>query len=229
MNSHSVPAPTARAAARLPVSAAPTRRRPVPTPRVRTAPDKRERILTAATRTFARHGFFNAQVADVARAAGVAAGTVYLYVRSKDDLLVSIFEQTMQAAISEGRAALEGLDAEARLRRIARLHLERLGADRDLAIVFQIELRQTTKFMERFSATYVREYLGIIREVIEDGQARRIFRGAINPTLAAKVLFGALDEMATNWVLSPRAYDLGADADPIVDLILDGVRIVRRP
>jgi TetR/AcrR family fatty acid metabolism transcriptional regulator len=83
--------------------------------------------------------------------------------------------------------------------------------------------------MERFSATYVREYLGIIRDVIADGQARRLFRGAINPTLAAKVLFGALDEMATNWVLSPRAYDLGADADPIVDLILDGVRTTRKP
>src|SRR5512134_2694294 len=151
--------------------------------------DKRERILTAATRTFARHGFFNAQVADVARAAGVAAGTVYLYFRGKDDLLISIFERTMRAAIADGRAAIEGLDPESRLRRIARLHLERLGADRDLAVVFQIELRQTTKFMERFSATYLREYLGIIRDVIADGQARGTLRAGVNATLAAKALF----------------------------------------
>jgi TetR/AcrR family transcriptional regulator, fatty acid metabolism regulator protein len=223
MNRHSVPASTVRVTARLPVSSARPRRRGVRGPRARPASDKRERILTAATRTFARHGFFNAQVADVARAAGVAAGTVYLYFRGKDDLLASIFERTMRAAISEGRAALGGLDAEARLRRIARLHLERLGADRDLAVVFQIELRQTTKFMERFSATYVREYLGIIRDVIADGQARGLFRGGLNPTLAAKVLFGALDEMATNWVLSARTYDLVSDADPVVDLILHGL------
>jgi TetR/AcrR family fatty acid metabolism transcriptional regulator len=189
--------------------------------------DKRERILTAATRTFARHGFFNAQVADVARAAGVAAGTVYLYFRGKDDLLISIFERTMRAAIADGRAAIEGLDPESRLRRIARLHLERLGADRDLAVVFQIELRQTTKFMERFSTTFLREYLGIIRDVIADGQAGGTFRAGVNATLAAKALFGALDEMATNWVLSPRNYDLSADADPVVDLILNGVRTGR--
>jgi TetR/AcrR family fatty acid metabolism transcriptional regulator len=196
---------------------------------VRAGADKRERILTAATKTFARRGFFNAQVADVARAAGVASGTVYLYFRSKDDLLVSIFERTMRGAIAEGRAALEGLDPEASLRRIARLHLERLGADRDLAVVFQVELRGTTKFMERFSATYVREYLGIIRDVITNGQVRRVFRAGMNPTLVAKALFGALDEMATNWVLSPRTYDLAADADPIVDLILHGVRTARKP
>ena len=101
---------------------------------------------------------------------------------------MSIFERTMRSAIAEGRAALDGLHPEASLRRIARLHLERLGADRDLAVVFQIELRGTTKFMERFSATYVREYLGIIRDVIADGQARRVFRAGINPTLVAKAL-----------------------------------------
>ncbi len=228
MNSHSVPSARARSAARLSAATAPPPRRAAGSSGVRLAPDKRERILTAAIKTFARHGFFNAQVADVARAAGVAAGTVYLYFRSKDDLLVSIFERTMRAAIAEGLAALEGLHPEASLRRIAQLHLERLGADRDLAIVFQIELRGTTKFMERFSATYVREYLGIIRDVIADGQARRVFRAGINPTLVAKALFGALDEMATNWVLSPRTYDLAADADPIVDLILNGVRTARR-
>jgi hypothetical protein len=122
----------------------------------------------------------------------------------------------------------KGLHPEASLRRIARLHLERLGAERELAIVFQVELRGTTKFMERFSATYVREYLGIIRDVIAEGQARRVFRAGINPTLVAKALFGALDEMATNWVLSPRTYELAADADPIVDLILHGVRTSRK-
>ena len=192
--------------------------------------DKRDAILRAAIRTFARHGFFGAQVADVARTAGVAAGTVYLYFRSKDDLLVSIFERVMSEAIAEGRAALAGVDDPVeRLRRIARLHLDRLGRDRDLAVVFQVELRQTTKFMERFSNTLLREYLGILRDVIADGQAAGAIRASVNPTLAAKMLFGALDEMATNWMLSHRRVSLDGVADAVVDLFVHGVGAGARP
>src|SRR5688572_5266466 len=186
--------------------------------------DKREAILKAATRVFARNGFFQSQVADVARAAGVAAGTVYLYFRSKDDLLVSLFERTMREAIAEGRAALDGVtDARERLTRIARLHLERLGRDRDLAVVFQVELRQSTKFMERFSSSYLRDYIGVIRDTMAAGQAAGQFRSDINATIAAKMFFGALDEMATNWMLSRRRYSLTAQADVVVDLFINGV------
>jgi TetR/AcrR family transcriptional regulator, fatty acid metabolism regulator protein len=214
MNIHSVALP-------MPVTAS---RRVITARAHPPALDKRDAILRAATQVFARHGFFQSQVADVARAAGVAAGTVYLYFRSKDDLLVSLFERTMREAIAEGRAALEGVaNPEERLRRIARLHLERLGRDRDLAVVFQVELRQSTKFMERFSSTYLRDYLGLIRETIADGQRSRTFRADISPTVAAKVFFGALDEMATNWVLSKRRYSLIAEADVIVDLFVGGV------
>ena len=200
-------------------------RRPAPSRPQPPIGDKRDAILKAATRIFARNGFFQSQVADVARDAGVAAGTVYLYFRSKDDLLVSLFERTMRDAIAEGRAALENVvDPEERLRRIARLHLERLGRDRDLAVVFQVELRQSTKFMEQFSSTYLRDYLGLIRETIAGGQETGAFRADFNPTLAAKVFFGALDEMATNWVLSKRRYSLTAEADAVVDLFIGGVR-----
>jgi len=195
-------------------------------PRSETAPGpKRDAILRAAIDVFAEHGYFNAQVADVARAAGVAAGTVYLYFRSKDDLLISIFERGMRDALGECRAAVTGIDdPRERLRRFARLHLARLGRDRNLAVVFQVELRQSTKFMERFSATLLREYLGLLRAAIADGQREGLLRDDIKPTLAAKMLFGALDEMATNWILSRRRYQLEADADAIVDLFLNGAR-----
>lgn len=193
-------------------------------PATAAATDKREAILRAATQVFARHGFFQSQVADVARAAGVAAGTVYLYFRSKDDLLVSLFERTMREALAEGKAALADIaDPRERLARIARLHLERLGRDRDLAVVFQVELRQTTKFMQRFSSTYLRDYLGQIRDTLAHGQASGHFRSDLNPTIAAKIFFGALDEMATNWILSRRRYSLAAEADTIVDLFVHGV------
>jgi TetR/AcrR family fatty acid metabolism transcriptional regulator len=185
--------------------------------------DKREAILRAATDVFAERGFFTAQVADVARAAGVAAGTVYLYFRGKDDLLVSIFERTMREAIADGRACVAPLrDPIAQLRAIARVHLDRMGRDRSLAVVFQVELRQSTKFMERFSATLLRDYLGIIRGILVAGQASGVFRRGINATLAAKVFFGGLDEMATNWILSRRKYSLVSQADAIVELFVNG-------
>ncbi|MEO8680963.1 MAG: TetR/AcrR family transcriptional regulator [Vicinamibacterales bacterium] len=186
--------------------------------------DKRDAILRAATKVFARNGFFQSQVADVARVAGVAAGTVYLYFHGKDDLLVSIFERSMREVIAEGRAALEGVaDPAERLRRIAHLHLGRLGRDRDLAVVFQVELRQSVKFMERFSETFLQDYLGLIHQTIADGQQNGAFRKNVSATTAAKIFFGALDEMATNWVLSPRKYALAADADAVVDLFINGV------
>jgi TetR/AcrR family fatty acid metabolism transcriptional regulator len=203
----------------------------VPTATVRQLPergDKREAILRAATDVFASRGFFNSQVADVARAAGVAAGTVYLYFRSKDDLLVSIFDRTMREWIEEGRASVAPIaDPVERLRAIARVHLDRMGRDRSLAVVFQVELRQSTKFMERFSTTALREYLGIIRQVIVEGQASGAFRRDINPTLAAKLFFGGLDEMATNWILSTRRYAPVDDVDAIMDVFVRGIARAR--
>ena len=200
-----------------------TRRAANPPPKLDRT-DKRDALLRAAIDTFAARCFFNAQVADVARSAGVAAGTVYLYFRGKDDLLISIFERTMKEAIADGRRSVDALtDPVERLREIARLHLGRLGRDRALAVVFQVELRQSTKFMERFSSTQLREYLGIIRGVIADGKARGVFRAAISPTLAAKLFFGALDEMATNWILSRRKYTLASEADAIVELFVGGL------
>ena len=186
---------------------------------------KRDAILRAAIDVFAERGFFSAQVADIARAAGVAAGTVYLYFKSKDDLLVSIFDRSMREGLTLGRAAVADLDdPRERLRRLARGHLARLGGDRNLAIVFQVELRQSTKFMERFSATLLRDYLGLIRDAIADGQRAGIFRADIKATVAAKIFFGALDEMATNWILSRRRYALEADADTVVELFVNGAR-----
>ena len=186
--------------------------------------DRRDAILRAAIETFAARGFFNAQVADVARSAGVAAGTVYLYFRGKDDLLISIFERTMSQAIAAGRESVASrTSAVDRLREIARLHLDRLGRDRDLAVVFQVELRSSTKFMEQFSATKVTEYLDMIRTVIEEGQRQGVFRDNLNTKIAAKVLFGALDEMVTNWVLSRKRYSLVTTAEPVIDIFLNGI------
>jgi len=186
--------------------------------------DKRAMILRAATRVFARNGYFNSKVADIARAAEVADGTVYLYFKSKEEILHSIFDQNMAEAIAAGRKLIENLgDPREKLRRIAKLHLERLGADRDLAVVFQVELRGSTKFMEEFSAAGFAEYLALLRRTFEEGQHVGVFRKELNATVAAKILFGALDEMATNWIISKRSYKLEPMADVVMDVFLNGV------
>ena len=186
--------------------------------------DKRTAILRAATRVFARNGYFNSKVADIARAADVADGTVYLYFKSKEEILHSIFDQNMAEALAAGRKLIEKVrDPREKLRRIALLHLERLGADRDLAVVFQVELRGSTKFMEEFSAAGFAEYLEVLREIFEEGQRAGLFRKTLNAKVAAKILFGALDEMATNWIISRRSYKLEPMADIVMDVFLNGV------
>ena len=186
--------------------------------------DKREAILRAAIKVFARRGYFNAKVADIAREAGIADGTVYLYFKSKDDVLHSVFDRAMEEFISEGKRELAGIgDPGAKLRRVAELHLERLGADRDLAVVFQVELRGSTKHMQEFSAAGFAEYLDIIRRTIAEGQSSGVFRSDIKPVVAAKILYGSLDEMVTNWVLSSKKYPLAPMADEVLKIFFRGI------
>jgi TetR/AcrR family fatty acid metabolism transcriptional regulator len=186
--------------------------------------DKRAAILRAAAKVFARNGYFNSKVADIAREAGVADGTVYLYFKNKDDVLISLVSQKMDEFIARGRAQMETLnDPRDKLRALARLHLGGLGRDRDLAIVFQVELRQSTKFMEEFSATKMTEYFSLMRQTIEEGQRRGIFRKNLNPKVVSKILYGALDEMATNWILSSKRYNLESFADTVMDVFFHGV------
>src|SRR4026209_1235248 len=143
--------------------------------------DKREAILRAATSVFARNGYFNSKVADIAREAGVADGTVYLYFKSKEDILHSSFDRSVEEALDAARKQVERVaDPREKLHQIASLHLERLGADRDLAVVFQVELLGSTKFMEEVSAAGFAEYLSLIRSTFEEGQRAGVFRPELN-------------------------------------------------
>jgi TetR/AcrR family fatty acid metabolism transcriptional regulator len=187
-------------------------------------PDKREAILRAAIKVFAGKGYFNSKVADIAGEAGIADGTVYLYFKSKDEILHSIFNRAMAEFIAEGKKEIAQLTSPAdKLRRVAELHLERLGSDRDMAIVFQVELRGSTKFMWEFSAAGFAEYLDIIKTTFEEGQKQGFFREDVKPIVAAKILYGALDEMVTNWILSKRTYPLAPMADEVLKIFFGGI------
>jgi TetR/AcrR family fatty acid metabolism transcriptional regulator len=188
--------------------------------------DKRRRILDAAVRVFARKGYFSARVSDIAKKAGVADGTIYLYFRSKEDLLGRLFDEVMSEHLVLAREAVRALpSAPERLRAIAERHLSVLGENRELAAVFQVELRQSTRFMERFTASWLRDYFALLDEVIEAGQRDGSLRADVSRTLGAKMLFGALDETVTSWLLSEKRYPLKEQAAPVVDLFLRGAAV----
>jgi TetR/AcrR family fatty acid metabolism transcriptional regulator len=185
--------------------------------------DKRKRILQAAVKVFARKGYFAARVSEIARKAGVADGTIYLYFKSKEDILVRLFDEVMaEQAEAVGKAVSALPTAPERLRAIAERHLRALGGNRDLAVVFQVELRQSTQFMERFTASWLGDYLALITQVIEQGQREGVLRADLNKKVATKAFFGALDEMVTSWIIGGKGYDLAQLADPVVDLFLRG-------
>ncbi len=185
---------------------------------------KRERILRAAVDIFAQHGYFNAKVSDIAKTAGVADGTIYLYFDGKEDLLITIFKDHTRSYLeSLERQMVNVPRPEDRIRMAIRHHLETLGRDRALAVVSQVELRHSLKFMSLFTHEEVAEYLGIIRKIVEHGQTAGVFRRNLHPQLVAKAIFGILDEMVTSWILSEKDYPLGEQAEQVSDLVLTGL------
>jgi len=187
--------------------------------------DKYQRILDAAVAVFAEKGFFVSRVSDIADRAGVADGTVYLYFRNKDEILASAINTAFDGFMKTARTELDGLpDPSDRLRRLAYLHLAALGANRKMAVVFQMELRQSTRFLSEFSHGHLVEYFGLVRQAIADGKASGEFRSDLPEKIAANCFFGAIDEMVTSWVLSEKDYPLSNVADPLLDILLSGMR-----
>jgi len=164
--------------------------------------DKRQRILDAAVRVFAKKGFYATRVSEVAKAAGVADGTIYLYFKSKDELLVSLFEDRVERLLAFLQTELPATaGASEKLRRIIELQLGLLEGERDLAEVVTVILRQSTKLMKEYAAPKFTAYLDAIASVVADGQASGELRGDVSPHLAARAIFGALDGITMTWAL----------------------------
>ena len=188
-------------------------------------PDKPQQILDAAVRVFARTGFYNSRVSDIAREAGIASGTIYLYFKTKDDILVTLFREKMAGFVDGARKAIaDEPDAVAKLRRLVRLHFETLEAHPDLAEVVQVELRQGQKFFRGASAHEVSAYFDLIGAVLQEGVAAGVFRSDLPVKVATKMLFGAMDQVTTSWVLGKRGYRLADAAEPVATIFLKGVR-----
>jgi TetR/AcrR family fatty acid metabolism transcriptional regulator len=189
-------------------------------------PDKPQQIVEAAVRVFARKGYYNSRVSDIAREAGIAAGTIYLYFRTKDDILVTLFRDKMADFVDTVRKAIAvEPDAASKVRRLVSLHFRILEDNPDLAEVVQVELRQGQKFFRGASSQEIGAYFALIGSVLEEGVAEGRFRSGLPVKVATKMLFGAMDQVATSWVLGRRSYQLVDTAGAVAEIFLQGVAV----
>lgn len=186
--------------------------------------EKYRMILNAAKIVFAREGFYNSKVSEIAREAHVADGTIYLYFKNKDDILISLFEEELTRIIKELRAEMETLDDPyERFIKFCTTHLVMIESDRPLAEVIQVELRQSNKFMREYKNKHFLAYLNIIAEIIVDGQAKGVFNKDVKPEIASRVIFGSLDELSTHLITSKRKrYDVHEIAREVASYFLVG-------
>lgn len=165
--------------------------------------EKRNRILRAAIQIFSRKGFYNSKVSEIARASGVADGTIYLYFKNKDDLLISLFEEKMGEIVADVRQRISaGKDACTRLQIFIDNHMALLDRDAGLFEVIQVELRQSNKFLKDYTPVKFFEYLEVISDILEEGKREGTMRPDLNVSVARRAIFGALDELCLTYVLS---------------------------
>ena len=187
-------------------------------------PDKPQQIIEAAIRVFARNGYYNSRVSDIAREAGIAAGTIYLYFKTKDEILVTLFRQKMAEWVSLVRQEIaDAQDPLEKIRRIVALHFRMIEAHPALAEVVQVELRQGHKFFRGASAREVSAYFDVIAEALEEGRLAGQIKKELPVKVATKMLFGAMDQLATSWVLGRRGSRLSEAAEHVTTIFLKGV------
>ena len=187
--------------------------------------EKRDRILRAAVKIFSRKGFFNSKVSEIARAAEVADGTIYLYFRNKDDLLISLFEEKMGEVVADVRRRIAvGGNAIEKLGIFIGNHMDLLERESGLVEVLQVELRQSTKFLKDYTPVKFFEYLEIISDILEEGRKEGIFRPDLNVSIARRAIFGALDELSLTYILSRKPkYHPTVTAAELCRLLLEGL------
>lgn len=189
-------------------------------------PNKRTLITDAAVEVFAEKGFHQARISDIARRAGVADGTIYLYFKNKEDLLLSIFEEKMDFLLSGLTAALDGVDDPVeRVRKFAIFHFQQVRENRSAAEVLQIELRLSNKFLKDYRPEKLWAYLGVFGQIVREGQESGLFRKELDPFVTMWAFFGGLDEIAMQWVLSRKAdrFSLEYAARQVADVFIRGM------
>ncbi|TWI57028.1 TetR/AcrR family transcriptional regulator [Halalkalibacter nanhaiisediminis] len=187
---------------------------------------KYNQIIEAAVTIIAKHGYHQAQVSKIAKEAGVADGTIYLYFKNKEDILTSLFEEKMGSFVGKIRDRItDDLSIEEKLLVLISMHFEQLQADKQLAIVTQLELRQSNTDLRLKINEILKGYLTLIDELLTEGKEKQFFKPNLDNRLARQMIFGTVDEIVTNWVMKDCKYDLLALAKPVHQMILSGFRV----
>jgi TetR/AcrR family fatty acid metabolism transcriptional regulator len=186
--------------------------------------DKYQRILEAAVEVIAERGYFNSPVSAIAKRAGVADGTLYLYFKSKDEVLRTAIDTTFDGFFKQVEAQFQVLtDPRERLEYIVRIHLESHSINRSMTVLMQTEMRQSAGFIAEFSHHHLVRYIQLVREVIREGQGQGIFRQDVSDGFVAHCMFGAIDELLSSAVFTGREYDAKATARQLLDVLLHGI------
>ncbi len=192
--------------------------------------EKYQQILEAAVTVFAEQGFLQSTVAQVAKKAGVADGTIYLYFKNKDDILIQIYNYKTKEVFEQFRKAVDaGESAEQKLRNLVRTHLEEFQKDINMAIVYQAETHQHRRLAQDVIKEMSKWYRDIITEVVELGQEEGTMRRNLYLGLVMRLITGAVDEVINAWIHADGNYDLVSMADPLVDLIISGIGVADSP
>jgi TetR/AcrR family transcriptional regulator, fatty acid metabolism regulator protein len=187
--------------------------------------EKYQLIVEAALKVIAEHGYHNAQVSRIAKEAGVADGTIYLYFKNKEDILISVFREKLGELIGRFHSSIsESPTAEEAIRRMCRIHYTELENNVPLAYVTQIELRQSNLELRHAIGDVVKTYIHLIEQVLRRGLEEGSFRPDLDVKLTRLLLFGAMDEAVTSWLISGRKYSLSDQVEGTVEFFLRGLK-----
>lgn len=182
------------------------------------------KIIEAAVAVIAENGFHQAQVSKIAKRAGVADGTIYIYFKNKEDILVSLFSEKMGDFVQKIQQEIQDLPtAHEKVSTLVKTHFTQLAEDKNMAIVTQLELRQSNKEIRMRINDILKNYTLVIDELIEDGKREGVFKAELDVRLARQMVFGTIDETVTNWVMNDHKYDLIALSQNVADLLLNGL------
>jgi len=181
-------------------------------------------ILNAALKVFSETGYHKAQVARIAKEAGVAGGTVYLYFKNKEDILISLFQEKMGEFITRIEEDITSAESSAeKLLRVIRSHFALLGNDLAMARLTQIELRQADVKIGEAIHQSLRQYFRLIEAIISEGQRKGEIKSCCEVKLIRKMIFGTIDEVVTSWIMSKRQEELKSLTEKVFLLLSEGI------
>lgn len=186
--------------------------------------EKYQLILQGALKVFAENGYHRSQVSKIAKAAGVADGTIYLYFKRKEDILIRLFQEKLGELVGKFHQSVEGItDPVEALRTVCRIHFTELESNRELAYVTQIELRQSDLELRKEIGSALKPYIELIENILKQGVAEKKFRADLNIKLVRNLIFGSMDEAVTSWLISGQKYSLSSQVDDTLSFFLNGI------